>query len=107
MNQTQTPNQIPSSPPAAPAAVWSLVLGMLSILCFGAFAGIPAIICGHSARAKIRQTPSGCSGNGLALAGLIMGYFSTAITVLVLLLLGLLLAAGYVSSLSPFIYALF
>ena len=27
------------------AAVWSLILGILSLLCFGLFAGIPAIVC--------------------------------------------------------------
>ena len=43
----------------------------------------------------------------MALAGLIMGYFSIAVTVLVLLVLLVLLAAGQGSSLSPFIYSLF
>ena len=38
------------------ATVWSLILGILSLLYFGIFAGIPGIICGHTARSKIRQS---------------------------------------------------
>ena len=55
-------------------AVWSLILGILSLLCFGFFAGIPAIICGHMGRSKIKQSQGTLVGGGMALAGLIMGY---------------------------------
>jgi hypothetical protein len=43
--------------------------------------GILAIIFGHVARGQIRQT--GESGGGLAIAGLILGYFHTVAFVLV------------------------
>jgi hypothetical protein len=60
-------------------AVWSLILGILSLLCFGIFAGIPAIICGHMGRAKIKQSQGKLIGGGMALAGLIMGYIGAVI----------------------------
>ncbi len=101
MNRPQPPSRSPSSPPATPAAVWSLVLGILSILWFGPLAGVPAIICGHLARAKIRENPRGFSGQGMAVAGLIMGYLTTALTALILLVQGGLMTAG------EFIYSLF
>jgi hypothetical protein len=55
-------------------AITSLVLGLLSLTCFSFLTGIPAIICGHLARARARRSPGQYSGAGLALAGLITGY---------------------------------
>ncbi|MBI3880075.1 MAG: DUF4190 domain-containing protein [Verrucomicrobia bacterium] len=72
----------PSLPPhtAAPTksnlAVWSLVLGILSLVCFSILAGIPAIICGFMARSRIRASGGTLTGDGLALAGLILGFLS-------------------------------
>ena len=60
-------------------AVWSLILGILSLLCFGIFAGIPAIICGHMGRSRIKQSQGTLVGGGMALAGLIMGYIGAVI----------------------------
>lgn len=59
----------------------SLVLGILSLVCCGLATGVPAIICGHIARGKIKRDPS-LSGDGLALAGLILGYLSTVTTLI-------------------------
>lgn len=58
-------------------AIASLVLGILG-LCGGLILGIPAVICGHLAKNKIKAT--GEKGAGMALAGLIMGYCSIAFT---------------------------
>ena len=60
-------------------AVWSLVLGILSLLCVGFFAGIPAIICGHMGRSRIKQSSGALTGGGMALTGLILGYIGTVI----------------------------
>lgn len=57
-------------------AVWSLVLSIVSLICCGVFLAIPAIICGHNARSQIRNSPGALSGDGMALAGLIIGYIS-------------------------------
>lgn len=66
-------------------AVWSLILGILSLLYFGIFAGIPAIIGGHTARSKIRQSRGALVGKWLALSGLISGYISIGLTAFVIL----------------------
>lgn len=67
-------------------AVASLVLAVLSVA-IGPFGFIPAIICGHIARGRIRRTP-GLGGDGLALAGLIIGYVFALLTFLVVLAFG-------------------
>lgn len=74
-----TPPPVPPSLPASAAtaqpgalSVWSLVLGIVSLLCFGPLAGIPAIITGHMARSR-------SNNDGKALAGLILGYISIAL----------------------------
>lgn len=67
-------------------ATTSLVLGILSPLCCGIVTGVPAVICGHIARGKIKKDPS-LKGDGLAVAGLVLGYISMALTLVVLLTL--------------------
>lgn len=69
----------PYSPaqPTEPLATASLVCGILSWVCLGPLAGIPAIICGHIARGRIERSAGALGGAGLALAGLILGYLST------------------------------
>src|SRR5262245_6056085 len=58
-------------------AVASLVLGLLSILLLlNVFAGIPAIILGHTARSAIKRSKGRRRGSGMALTGLILGYLS-------------------------------
>jgi Na+/pantothenate symporter len=72
-------NQVQAPPRTSPLAVWSLVLGILSLLCFSFFAGIPAIICGHMGRSRIRDSQGALKGEGMALAGLILAYISMAL----------------------------
>ena len=62
-------------PETDPKAAVSMVLGVLSIL-LSVFAGIPAVIFGHLSRASIRRSTGQLKGDGMALAGLIMGYIS-------------------------------
>lgn len=90
-DQPAVPNVAPPPiPPVSPAAttpgiaITSLVLGILSLLCCVAFTGIPAVICGHVAQRRIRNSGRTLTGEGLALAGLIMGYLGIGLTLLVL-----------------------
>jgi hypothetical protein len=55
------------------AAVASLVFGIISWFLCPFVGGLLAVIFGHVARGQIRR--SGESGGGLAVAGLILGYF--------------------------------
>lgn len=70
--------------PQTGLAITSLLLGILSLLCFGFLAGIPAIICGHMARGRARRQPAQYGGSGFAVAGLVMGYVSVLVTLLIL-----------------------
>ncbi len=60
-------------------AIAALICGVCQVF-FWFLAGIPAIVLGHLARKQIRQ--SGEAGDGMALAGLILGYVGLALTVL-------------------------
>lgn len=64
-------------------AIASLVLGLLCVPSGGVL-GVPAVITGHLARRQIRETQE--SGDGMATAGLVLGYLSVAGWAAVLLL---------------------
>lgn len=80
----------PIAPPVGPEtegkAVASLILGILSLTLFWIFAGIPAIILGHMSYSKIRKSMGRLTGEGMALAGLIMGYLSVAALPVILII---------------------
>jgi competence protein ComGC len=57
-------------------AITSLVLGVLSVVGCAFITSIPAIITGHIALKRSRKAPQKFSGEGLAIAGLVMGYLS-------------------------------
>jgi hypothetical protein len=81
-----TPPPPPSAPsPApstAPTAIWSLVLAIVSFFCGWLFTALPAVICGHVARSKIRKSGGVLGGMGIATAGLIVGYIAIAVGVM-------------------------
>jgi Tfp pilus assembly protein PilE len=75
-----------SAPETDGKAIGSLVCGIASVTIFSILAGIPAIILGHISRSDIRKSEGRLKGEGLALAGLIMGYISLAIIPLILII---------------------
>jgi hypothetical protein len=82
-----TPPPVPPSafaraPRTAPIAIWSLVLAILSFFCGWLFTAIPAVICGHVARSKIRKSGGALSGMGIATAGLVLGYIALVLGVM-------------------------
>ena len=62
-------------------AITSLVCGILGLFC-GFVSGIPAVICGHIALKQIADSKVRLEGRGMAIAGLVLGYFSIAIILL-------------------------
>lgn len=62
-------------------AIASLVLGIAGIVvfCIGPVFAIPAIICGHIGRSRIKAANGTLQGTGLALAGTILGYAGIAL----------------------------
>jgi competence protein ComGC len=73
-----------SQPKTSALAIWSLVLGILSLACFTIFAAIPGVICGHKALSKIKRSSGALTGQGLAIAGLVTGYIGIAWAIFVI-----------------------
>src|SRR4029077_2735242 len=80
----------PTSPPAVPqtvprtppVAIWSLILAVLSFTCGRLFTAIPAVICGHIARAKIRKSGGALGGRGIATTVLVLGYIALVLGIM-------------------------
>lgn len=92
------------SPPTEPLAIWSLVLSLLGVCGFCCtpvvLTGIGGVVCGHLALSKIKTRPE-LQGHGLAMAGLIIGYFAIIGWLLwVLLFGGLAVMQGILHSIS-------
>ncbi|MDJ0425265.1 DUF4190 domain-containing protein [Rhodococcus fascians] len=62
-------------------AIVSLVLAVLGLTFIPLIASVCAVVCGHVAKGQIKRTGEG--GSGFATAGLIVGYVSIALFVLV------------------------
>lgn len=89
------PPPVAPPPPPAPAAaqtvptsglaIASLVLGIGGLTLLPLLGSIVALILGYMARKEIRQRPDELSGDGLAIAGIVMGWIAVAVSVLGLL----------------------
>lgn len=82
LQQPGYPPAMIGGPPTNTLAIVSLVAGIASFFVCPVLGGIVAIVTGHMARAQIRQT--GEDGDGLALAGLVLGYVHVALALLAL-----------------------
>ena len=101
----------PTPPPAAPAAspgrqtnvlaIVSLVSGLLGWTLLPWLGSLAAVITGHMARAEIRRNPDTMEGDGLAIAGLVLGWAMILFTVL-----GILLAVLFFGGLAALLVAL-
>jgi hypothetical protein len=54
-------------------AMWSMILGIVGLVCCGLFAGIPALILGNLAKKEISASGGAQTGAGMATAGVILG----------------------------------
>lgn len=75
------PHFVDNSPRRSGLAVTALVLGILSCLCLGPLAAIPALICGFIAMGKARRSPDRYGGFGMAVAGIITASMSFVISI--------------------------
>ncbi|MGH8234228.1 MAG: DUF4190 domain-containing protein [Rhodanobacteraceae bacterium] len=88
-------------PRTSSLAVVSLVFGVLAYFFLPGVGALVAVICGHSARSEIRRAPPGTiEGDGIALAGLILGWIQlacaiVAIGVAILILVGAIAFRGF------------
>lgn len=87
----------------SPLAIVSLVTGLLSWVVLPLIGALVAIVCGHMARSEIRRDPDHLEGDGLALAGLILGWVN--LTLMVLTVLAILVFFGGLAAFLAFVAA--
>lgn len=90
----------PSQPDRGRGAL-ILVLGILSLVMFGLFTGIPAWVMGHTDLRRMREGTMERADEGITRAGMILGIIGTvlsgiAILVVLLVILGVLSLAGII-----------
>jgi len=81
-------------------AVVSLVFGILAWCVLPFVGAIVAIVCGHLARSEIRRSPldARTEGDGMAVAGLVLGYVQLLLGVLVVFVVVAALIFGFAFS---------
>ncbi|MDQ3623625.1 MAG: DUF4190 domain-containing protein, partial [Verrucomicrobiota bacterium] len=75
-------------------AVASLVLGVLGLVVIPFICSLPAVICGHLSLGRIRRAAGALAGHGMAVAGLLTGYFGIVIWGLILAIVFAVLGAA-------------
>ena len=94
---TDYSNQPLQTPPAKPnsnLALASMILGMLGWTIIPTIGSIAAIITGHMAKNEIKSSMGALGGDGMATAGLVLGYANIALGVCVCLAVAGMLAMG-------------
>lgn len=86
-------------------ALLSLISGILAWLGLFGLGGIAAVVTGHVAKSQIQASGGRMTGDGLATAGLVLGYLNLALTVMAICL-GILVLVGVISgaAICPFIF---
>jgi len=77
--------------------VWSLVLGLVGLFVCGLFTGIPAIVVGHKARGAVAEGQA--NNPGMATAGIVLGWISTILSLIGVVVVIGLIATGAVTDL--------
>lgn len=80
--------------PNSNMAIASLVLGILGWTLIPTIGAIAAIITGHMAKKEIRESVEDLGGDGMATAGLILGYANIGVTLCGCLIFAAALAFG-------------
>jgi len=90
------PRPVAAAPsvPTSGMAIASLVLGIGGLTVLPLLGSILALIFGYLARKDIRERPAEVTGDGLAVAGIVMGWISVALAVAGLLFFGVLTVCG-------------
>lgn len=74
-------------------ALWSMILGILSLVCCGLFTGIPAIILGNMGKKETNLDPTQ-TGRGMAQAGFILGIIGTVLSVVGIIVYAVIIGAA-------------
>lgn len=86
--------------PTSGLAIASLLLGLGGLTVLPLLGSIAAIILGYMARSDIRHRPGQVCGDGLALAGIVLGWISVGLAVLGVVVFGALGLCGMCGAMS-------
>ncbi len=87
----QTPSNIPQN---STMAMVSMIAGIVSWVLAPFIGSLIAIITGHMAKREIRESNGQLGGDGMATAGLVLGYLQLVPSILCICAVGIALAAG-------------
>jgi hypothetical protein len=90
----QNCSQLPPAPPTSTLAIVSLISGIVSWFLIPFIAAVAAVITGHMAKSEIRKSNGLLGGNGMATAGLVLGYIQLGLGLCVCLVVAVMLAFG-------------
>lgn len=79
--QNPPPFQDQVPPPTSSLSLTSLIMGIVGWVLLPVVGGLIAVITGHMAKKEIRESRGLLGGDGLATAGLILGYSNLALGV--------------------------
>jgi hypothetical protein len=108
MYEQNNPQNMNNILPSSTLAIISMVAGILGFTLFPFIASIVAIWTGYAARKETRSVPPKASGDGMATAGIVMGWIQIGLTVVSIccvviyfvVILGWLGASGELGSIS-------
>ncbi len=82
MSEQQYYASPPVSPPTSGMAIASLIAGILGLTLFPTLGSVIGLILGYVARGQIRDSDGRMGGDGLAKAGIILGWIGIALAVI-------------------------
>lgn len=98
MHQESYPQQRPTSEPITPQtsvlAIGSLVASILGLTLLPTVGSVIGLVLGYMARREIHQAEA-LTGDGLAKAGIVLGWIGVALTLVALCLVVLLIVFGF------------
>jgi len=74
MSSQEQPGSVPQAVPNSGTAIVSLIFGILGLTFFPLIGSIVALITGYSARNEIKESMGTLGGDGMATAGIVMGW---------------------------------
>lgn len=81
LNQPSSPTYS-TEPPTNTMAVISMIAGILGLTVVPVLGSIVALVVGYMARKEIRESNGSQGGDGIAVAGIVMGWISVGLAVL-------------------------
>jgi hypothetical protein len=89
----QTYTTLPTQPKDSTLALLSMIFGIASYFVLPGIGAIAAVVLGHMGKSEIKKSAGMLKGNGMATAGLILGYVQIGLMVLTLCAIIVLLPA--------------